>query len=265
MISRNGIEIGFRAQMRFQGTLPAMPSHNGKVGIYSTETGFSNTTRAIGSGVTAERSNMGITPHQKLVQTGKENLGKIMKKVCIIITVFLLSSCSWTAKGKYMSTRETPFEPVAGKAMVYIFRTDIQYYNFRIWDGENLIAVMETKSYTQYIADSGKHTFLAGLGPTYLIIEANLAADKTYYLNSSREGFNVIPRFTVIKKGDERWEKIPKWKKEFRRIEPIEEKLHEREDIMRQDRISNFEELKTKREELIKEGRLNILIAEDGV
>ena len=36
---RNGIQIGLRAQERFQGTLVAIPNQNGKVGIYDAVTG----------------------------------------------------------------------------------------------------------------------------------------------------------------------------------------------------------------------------------
>ena len=43
---RYGIQIGLRAQERFEGTLPATPNKNRKVGVYESETGFSSTTRA---------------------------------------------------------------------------------------------------------------------------------------------------------------------------------------------------------------------------
>jgi hypothetical protein len=39
---RLGIEIGLRAQQRFEGTIEATPNQNGKVGIYEAETGTSD-------------------------------------------------------------------------------------------------------------------------------------------------------------------------------------------------------------------------------
>lgn len=44
--TRNGMEIGLRAQLRFLGTLTAFSNQNGKVGIYEADAGFSTGTRA---------------------------------------------------------------------------------------------------------------------------------------------------------------------------------------------------------------------------
>ena len=41
-VERNGIQIGIRAQERFAGTLDAISNKNGKVGIYTADTGFSD-------------------------------------------------------------------------------------------------------------------------------------------------------------------------------------------------------------------------------
>jgi hypothetical protein len=43
---RYGIQIGLRAEERFVGPLEAIPSQNGKMGIYQAQTGFSTGTRA---------------------------------------------------------------------------------------------------------------------------------------------------------------------------------------------------------------------------
>ena len=187
-----------------------------------------------------------------------------MKKLGIIIIAFIFTACA-TIQGEYMSVRQAPLEPVAGKAMVYFMRYDSEYYNFQIWDGEKLVAIVENKSYTQYIADPGKHTFMAALGADYRFIEADLAPDKTYYIMAARVGFFVIPYFAVIKKDAKWWDKIPRWKERFRNLQPMESELQMGEDS----RIGRAKELfkyfEDNKEKFITEKRLTVVVPEDGV
>lgn len=46
LAERNGIQVGLRAQERFEGTIPVTADDGGKVGIYQADTGFSSGTRA---------------------------------------------------------------------------------------------------------------------------------------------------------------------------------------------------------------------------
>jgi len=187
-----------------------------------------------------------------------------MKKLVIVMMAFMFTACS-TIQGEYMSIRQAPLEPVAGKAMVYFMRYDSEYYNFQVWDSNKLIAIVENKSYTQYIAEPGKHTFMAALGADYRFIEADFAPDKTYYILTARVGFFVTPYFAVIKKDAKWWDKIPRWKEKYRNLEPIEDVLQLGEDSRIARATQLYKYFEDNKEKLKKQERFTVVVPEDGV
>ena len=134
---------------------------------------------------------------------------------------FLLISCAGSSK--YMTPSETLSTPTTEKALVRIMRPSGFGYaiNFNIWDGEKVIGNSVAKSEFDYLADPGKHVFVA-VAENKAFAEADLEAGKTYYLLTQvkmglwKARVGLIP----VNRGSGFWDKVLEYEKELKKLQP---------------------------------------------
>lgn len=143
----------------------------------------------------------------------------------LFLIVLAAVLCSCAGSSRYMVASEPVMTPADGKALVYVFRPSGRGFaiNFQIWDGERFIGLSQAKSYFQYMADPGKHTFFA-IAENKAFIEAELEAGKEYYIvTHPRTGvWKARVSFVPVKTGMEEWSQVPQWKRELINVVPVE-------------------------------------------
>ncbi len=126
-----------------------------------------------------------------------------------LFIAFLLSSCAGSSK--YMRPAESLLTPPQDKAIVRFMRPSGFGFaiNFNVWDGEKAIGNSVAKSQFDYLADPGKHVFVA-VSENKVFLEADLEAGKTYYVIT-----RVYPgvwkarvAFTAVTRSSEHWDKV---------------------------------------------------------
>lgn len=89
-----------------------------------------------------------------------------------------------------------PHTPPAGKAMIIFVRSSGGggVANYTLLDGKgNFVGELPAKGHTKYVTDAGHRTFIVWAENTTMV-EADIAADKTYYVRSARaHGLVVRP------------------------------------------------------------------------
>jgi len=148
----------------------------------------------------------------------------------LCIAVF---SMSCAGSSSYMKPSQGLLAPTNDKALVRFMRPSGFGFaiNFNIWDGEKVIGNSVAKSQFDYLADPGKHLFVA-VAENKVFLEADLEAGKTYYiLTQVRMGaWKARVGFVSVNKGSEYWDKVKEYEKELNKLEPDKEVLKKWED-----------------------------------
>lgn len=185
-------------------------------------------------------------------------------KSSLLLSCLALLLCSCAGTSKYMVASEPVMKPDEGKALVYIFRPSGMGFaiNFQIWDGERFIGLSQAKSYFQYMADPGKHTFFA-IAENKAFIEADLEAGKQYYIATSPRmgGWKARVSFEPVKAGTAEWSSVPAWKRGLTNVAPVEAEVKAWQEL-KQEEAKKI--LKYFEEEYMKTGKYSIISPEDG-
>ena len=93
--------------------------------------------------------------------------------------------------------------------------------NFNIWDGEKVIGNSVAKGQFDYLADPGKHLFVA-VAENKTFLDAELEAGKIYYILTQvkmgmwKARVGLVP----VTKGSEYWDKVLEYEKELNKFQP---------------------------------------------
>ncbi len=180
----------------------------------------------------------------------------------LFVMVVAMTACAGSSG--YMKPSEPLVKPDSGKALVYVFRPSGFGYavDFQVWDGEKLVGVSLAKSYLQYMADPGKHIFMA-VAENKSFVEADLAPNKTYYLVSRVKpgGWKARVGLEPVKKGSDLYANVPGWKKELNSTAPVESMVRKYEESYGP-KIKGI--LEYYRDEYRATGKYTVLDLEDG-
>lgn len=159
---------------------------------------------------------------------------KVSKKFAVIFALFVLMSCSGCAGySRYMKTTPTLLQPTTDKALVRFMRPSGFGFaiNFNMLDGEKVIGNSVAMSQFGYLAEPGKHLFIA-TAENKVFLEADLEAGETYYVIT-----RIYPgvwyarvAFVAVNKGSEYWDKVSEWETSLKIIEPDSVTLKKWED-----------------------------------
>ena len=133
----------------------------------------------------------------------------------VLVLVFL-TSCGSSLMVPATKINEAP----ASHALVTFIRTTSYggAIDYEIWDGETFIGMLDPKSYIQYEATPGKHTFLAFMDE-WSYVSATLEAGKRYFIigNISMGITDMKQVFKGIHKDDPEYgqQDIDLWLTEF--------------------------------------------------
>lgn len=106
--------------------------------------------------------------------------------------------------------------------------------NFNVWDGGKVIGNSVAKAQFDYIADPGKHLFVA-IAENEVFLEADLEAGKTYYIITQvkmgwwKARVGIIP----VNRGSEFWDKVREYENNLNKLMPDTEVLKMWEDTNR--------------------------------
>lgn len=98
--------------------------------------------------------------------------------------------------------------------------------NFNIWDGEKVIGNSVAKAQFDYLADPGKHLFVA-VAENKTFLEAELESGKIYYILTQvkmgmwKARVGLVP----VNKGSEYWDKVKEYENELSKLQPDTEAL----------------------------------------
>lgn len=149
-----------------------------------------------------------------------------LRLFCLIGITLFIASCAGSSG--YMRPSDTMLSPTNEKALVRIMRPSGFGFaiNFNIWDGEKVIGNSVAKSQFDYLADPGKHIFVA-VAENKTFLEAELEAGKTYYiLTQVRMGvWKARVGFVAVTKGSEFWDKVLTYEDELNKLQPETEAL----------------------------------------
>lgn len=148
----------------------------------------------------------------------------------LCITVF---SVSCAGSSHYMKPSQGLLTPTNDKALVRFMRPSGFGFaiNFNIWDGEKVIGNSVAKSQFDYLANPGKHLFVA-LAENKVFLEADLESGKTYYIITRvyMGAWRARVAFLAVNKGSEFWDKVKEYENELNKLEPATEALKQWED-----------------------------------
>lgn len=185
-------------------------------------------------------------------------------KSSLLLTFIALVLCSCAGTSKYMAASEPVMKPAEGKALVYVFRPSGFGFaiNFQVWDGERFIGLSQAKSYFQYMADPGKHTFFA-IAENKAFIEADLEAGKEYYMVTAPRmgGWKARVSLVPIKKGEQAWSHVPAWKRGLTNVAPIESEVKAWQEMKQEEARSILRYFET---EYKQTGKYSTINPEDG-
>ena len=149
----------------------------------------------------------------------------------LCITAFIIS-CGGPSS-PYMKPSQGILAPSNDKALVRFMRPSGLGYaiNFNIWDGDKVIGNSVAKAQFDYLADPGKHLFVA-VAENKVFLEANLEPGKTYYIITRvyMGLWKARVAFLAINKGSEFWDKVKGYENELNKLEPNTESLKKWED-----------------------------------
>lgn len=154
-----------------------------------------------------------------------------LRFLVLLSVAFSMTSCAGSSK--YMRPAQVLLTPTEGKALVRFMRP----YNFLgaardygVLDREKVIGSIPVDCQFDYLTDPGKHLFWGGFGGSKKVfLEANLEAEKTYYVILVPAFSMLVPKikFLPVKKDSEYWDKVLDYEKEFKKLEPDPERLKE--------------------------------------
>ena len=148
----------------------------------------------------------------------------------LFISLFF-TACAGSSQ--YMKPSETMLTPTNDKALVRVMRPSGFGFaiNFNIWDGEKVIGNSVAKSQFDYLADPGKHLFIA-IAENKSFAEADLEAGKTYYLVTQVKmgAWKARVGLVPVNKGSEYWDKVKEYEKELNKLQPNPDALKAWED-----------------------------------
>ena len=155
-------------------------------------------------------------------------------KFVAVFVIFALIFCSGCAgSSMYMKSTKTLLQPTQDKALVRFMRPSGFGFaiNFNMLDGENVIGNSVAMSQFSYLADPGKHLFIA-TAENKVFLEADLEAGKTYYVITRIYPGVWFARvaFIAVTKGSEYWDKVRDWETSLKIIEPDKVSLKKWED-----------------------------------
>ncbi len=146
---------------------------------------------------------------------------KIFRFMCLASVLVFIYSCAGSSS--YMKPAESLLSPTNEKALVRFMRPSGLGWaiNFNIWDGEKVIGNCVAKAQFDYLADPGKHLFVA-ISENKAFIEAELEAGKTYYvLTQVRMGaFKARVGLVPVTKGSEFWDKVKEYESALNKLQP---------------------------------------------
>lgn len=149
----------------------------------------------------------------------------------LLSVVFLLSSCAGSSK--YMRPSESLLSPSPDKAVVRFMRpSGIGFaVNFNILDNETVIGNSVAKSQFDYIAEPGKHLFVA-TAENKAFLEADLDAGKTYYIITRIYPGAWYARVALhaVTRGSEYWDKVVEYETKLAKLQPDHEVLKQWEE-----------------------------------
>ena len=157
-----------------------------------------------------------------------------------------MTSCAGSSK--YMNPSDSILSPSSDKAVVRFMRPSGFGFaiNFNVLDGEKVIGNSVAKSQFDYIADPGKHLFLA-TAENKVFLEADLEAGKTYYVIT-----RVYPgawyarvAFAAVNKGSEHWDHVLEYEKTLNKLRPNQNLLKQWEDANKPKIVTLLDEYET--------------------
>ena len=138
----------------------------------------------------------------------------------LFISLFF-TACAGSSK--YMKPSKIMLTPTSEKALVRVMRPSGLGYaiNFNIWDGEKVIGNSVAKSQFDYLADPGKHLFVA-IAENKSFVEAELEAGKIYYLLTQVKMGLLKARVGLVpvNKGSEFWDKVLEYETKLNKLQP---------------------------------------------
>jgi len=141
----------------------------------------------------------------------------------LLIMCASLFMVSCAGSSGYMKPTDTMLSPTPEKALVRFMRPSGMGYaiNFNIWDGEKVIGNSVAKGQFDYLADPGKHLFVA-VAENKTFLDAQLEAGKVYYILTQvkmgmwKARVGLIP----VNRGSEYWDKVAEYEKELNKLQP---------------------------------------------
>lgn len=155
-------------------------------------------------------------------------------KYAVLFVIFALLLCSGCAgSSMYMKPTKTLLQPTQSQALVRFMRPSGFGFaiNFNMLDGESVIGNSVAMSQFSYLADPGKHLFIA-TAENKVFLEADLEAGKTYYIITRiyPGAWYARVAFIAVTKGSEYWDKVREWEASLKIIEPDINSLKKWED-----------------------------------
>lgn len=143
-------------------------------------------------------------------------------RLCGVLCIAVLSASCAGSSG-YMKPSQGLLAPTEEKALVRFMRPSGLGYaiNFNIWDGERVIGNSVAKSQFDYLADPGKHLFVA-VAENKTFLNAELETGKTYYiLTEVRMGvWKARVGFVPVIRGSEYWDRVRQYENELNKLQP---------------------------------------------
>lgn len=140
---------------------------------------------------------------------------------CLLCMLIFIASCAGSSA--YMKTSESLMIPPGNKALVRFMRPSRVGYaiNFNMLDGEKVIGNSVAKSQFDYLANPGKHLFIA-TAENKAFLEADLLAGKTYYVLTRvyLGAWTARVALVPVTRGSEFWDKVFEYENTLRKLQP---------------------------------------------
>lgn len=149
----------------------------------------------------------------------------------ILGIIIFITGCAGSSA--YMKPANSLLSPANDKALVRFMRPSGFGFgiNFNILDGEKVIGNSVAKSQFDYLAEPGKHLFVA-TAENKVFLEADLEAGKTYYVITKiyPGAWRARVAFISVNKASEFWDKVKEYEQELNKLQPDIEALKKWED-----------------------------------
>ena len=143
------------------------------------------------------------------------------KMVFVLLAVLFCVGCA--GRSAYMLPTTVLLQPTEDKALVRFMRPSGYGFaiNFNILDGEKVIGNSVAKSQFDYLAEPGKHLFIA-MAENKVFLEADLEAGKTYYVFTRvyTGVWKARVGFIAVNRGSKYWDQVRTFENELRKVRP---------------------------------------------